>query len=174
MSEKRSLKLLLSSASLGGADLHDANLRYADLRDANLRDADLRGANLGGADLRGADLSGAKGLLLSATWLAKHFKHDDKGYIVYRKEYGTYSAPEGWMFRPGAILTETVNPVRTCNCANGVSFATRKWIYDQYGKDAAPIWKCRIVWKDLADVVVPYNTDGKARCARLQLIEIVK
>jgi len=27
------------------------------------------------------------------------------------------------------------------------------------------------LWEDLADVVVPYNTDGKARCARLQLIE---
>lgn len=35
------------------------------------------------------------------------------------------------------------------------------------------IYRCRIRWIDLAGVVVPYNTDGKARCARLEILEQV-
>jgi len=37
-----------------------------------------------------------------------------------------------------------------------------------------PYWKCRINWKDLVDTVIPFNTDGKGRCARLELIKIVE
>jgi len=28
-----------------------------------------------------------------------------------------------------------------------------------------------LAWRDLPDVVVPYGTDGKARCSRLMLLE---
>ncbi len=164
----------LSGANLRGANLLDADLSGANLRDADLRDANLRGTDLRGADLRGTNLSGVKGLLLAATWLARYFKSDKYGYIVYKKQQGNYTSPSNWSFNPGKILNEVPSPSRVNDCACGINFATCKWINDMYGINASPIWKCRIAWKDLTDVVVPYNTDGKARCARLELIEIVK
>ena len=32
------------------------------------------------------------------------------------------------------------------------------------------LWRCRIRWIDLADLVVPYHTDGKARAGRVELL----
>jgi hypothetical protein len=36
------------------------------------------------------------------------------------------------------------------------------------------IWKCLIEWQYAPDIVVPYNTNGKARCGKLKLIEVVR
>jgi len=36
------------------------------------------------------------------------------------------------------------------------------------------LWECLILFEDAPDIVVPYNTDGKARCGRLQLIKKIK
>ena len=193
----------LSEANLRGANLSWANLREADLRGANLswanlREADLRGSNLSWADLswadlsevnlsgadlseadlseanlRWANLSGAVGLLDSAAWLRANFETDAEGVIVYKRIGGTeYPTPASWLIEPGAYLTEVVNPSRTVECASGVNFGTRAWCAEHY-IDAA-LWRCRIEWLDLAGVVVPYHTDGKARCARLRLLEIVE
>jgi hypothetical protein len=38
----------------------------------------------------------------------------------------------------------------------------------------APLWRCRIRWAWLPGVVVPFGTDGKARCSRLEMLEEVK
>jgi hypothetical protein len=90
--------------------------------------------------------------------------------IVYKAIGHTdYSAPRHWTIEPGSVLEEVVNPCRTADCACGVNFGTRTWVRNQYPK--ATIWKCRIPWMDLADIVVPYGTKGKARCARLTLLE---
>ena len=175
----------LSGANLRGADLSWANLRWADLSEAdlswaNLSEADLRGAdlswaNLSGADLRwanlsGADLSGAKGLLVAADWLREHFEMDDLGVLVYKRVGQTqYSQPESWVIEPGSVIEEVVNPCRVNDCACGVNFGTRAWCDENY--TTADLWLCRIRWIDLADVVVPYNTDGKARCGRLELLK---
>lgn len=134
---------------------------------ANLSGADLRGANL-----RGADLSGAQGLLNASDWLRDHFETDAAGVIVWKRLGATeFPAPACWVIEPGAVLEEVVNPLPTLDCACGVNFGTRAWCENNY-KNAA-LWKCRIVWADLAGVVVPYNTDGKARCARLTLLECI-
>ena len=173
----------LSEANLRGANLSWANLREADLRGANLSWADLSEVNLSGADLseadlseanlRWANLSGAVGLLDSAAWLRANFETDAEGVIVYKRIGGTeYPTPASWLIEPGAYLTEVVNPSRTVECASGVNFGTRAWCAEHY-IDAA-LWRCRIEWLDLAGVVVPYHTDGKARCARLRLLEIVE
>ena len=169
-------------ADLCDADLRDADLRGADLRDADLCDADLRGANLRGTDLhgtdlRGTDLSGVKNFFSAAKWLKENFETDSKGIIVYKamtKKYNTN--PEHWKIRKNAYLTETVNPLPTLDCACGVNFATLEWIEKEL--PYSEIWKCRIYFKcpkdggiDVASIVVPYNTDGKARCERLQLLE---
>ena len=165
----------LRGANLNGADLRDADLSGAylsgaDLSGADLFSANLRGANLGGADLSGVDLSGAKGLLNSADWLGEHFDSDADGLIVFKAIGNTdYDAPTYWRIEPGAVLEEIVNPDRYTPCACGVSFGTLDFIRANYAR--SDHWHCRIRWLDLADVIVPYNTDGKARCARLELIE---
>jgi hypothetical protein len=158
----------LNRASLRSADLSGADLCSADLYGADLYGANLRGADLRGADLRDANLSQSKGLLTAKSWL-QQFKKDEQGILVYRCESGYRSKPDSWNIEPGAFLEDMPNFDRCLDCACGVSFATREWIEKEF--DAPVIWLCRILWEDLADVVVPYNTDGKARCARLQLVK---
>jgi hypothetical protein len=159
----------LSGADLCRADLSDADLCRADLRDANLCRADLSGADLGGADLRDADLCGAQGLLSAAEWLKHNFVCTDKGIIVYKRIGATsYNAPENWTIAENSVITEVCNPCRTNACACGVNFGTREWIDNNY--KYADIWECLIEWIDLAGVIVPYSTDGKARCERMTLL----
>jgi len=168
----------LIGANLSRADLSEANLSWANLSRANLRRADLNGANpsranLGGTNLNGANLSGAQGLLNARDWLAEHFERTDEGIVVYKAIGATeYQIPGFWRIEPGAYLTETVNPLPTVECACGVNFGTREWVELFYPN--ATIWRCLIEWMDLATVVVPYNTDGKARCGRLRLLEAVR
>ena len=163
----------LSWADLSEADLSGANLRGANLREADLSWADLSEANLREADLSGADLSETVGLLDAAAWLRANFETDAEGVVVYKRIGSTgYPTPASWLIEPGAYLTEVVNPSRTVLGACGVNFGTRAWC-DKCYIDAA-LWRCRIEWLDLAGVVVPYHTDGKARCARLRLLEIVE
>lgn len=174
----------LSGAYLGGANLRYANLKGANLRYANLSraalsgadlsGADLSGADLSRADLSGADLSGAKGLLDAAEWIQESFESTTEGVVVY-KAFGDifYCAPERWEISEGTYITEVCNPCRTDDCGCGVNFGTLEWIHSNID-NPTPIWKCLIKWIDLVSVVVPYNTDGKARCERLELLERIE
>jgi hypothetical protein len=162
----------LSRANLREAYLGGANLTWTNLTRANLRGANLRGADLGEANLRGADLSGAKNLLNPSVWLEKNFDFAADGVLVYKRIGKTYhSPPEHWKIEEGAELTEVVNQLPTVECGCGVNFGTRKWCDDNCTD--ADLWQCLIPWKDLATLVVPYNTDGKARCGRLILVKKV-
>ena len=160
----------LSGADLSGADLSDANLSGADLSDANLSGANLSGADLSGADLSGADLSGAKNFFNPIKWMSENFEHDDLGFIVY-KTFGAYYKQPEWKIEAGSFIEENVNPLPTNDCGCGINFATIKWIKNDQNNPG--IWRCRIHWMDCVGVVIPYNTDGKARCSRLELIGII-
>lgn len=164
-------------AHLDRADLSGADLTGADLSHANLTRANLAGANLAGADLRCAilrevNLSGVTGLLDPAQWLRDNFEADQQGVLVYKRispHFGAeYHLPARWKVAAGAVLDETVNPNRTEDCGCGVNFGTASWCVNRY--NGVDLWRCRIAWMDLAGVVVPYNTDGKARCGRLTLL----
>jgi len=162
----------LRRANLSGANLRRANLSDADLRRANLSDADLRRANLSDADLSGANLSGAKALKNACDYLAT-FEQDELGLIVYKRFGNTeYPQPNGWVIGPGSFITENPNPDRGTLCGCGVNFGSLEWCQKNY--TSATLWKCRIRFIDLADVVVPFMTDGKARCHRLELLEVVE
>jgi uncharacterized protein YjbI with pentapeptide repeats len=182
----------LRRANLRRADLRDANLRDANLRDANLRDANLRGANLRGANLRGADLrgadlsnadlsnadlrganlSGTKGIQTARESLAT-FEADEFGVIVYKAFVCTsYDPRPEWVIAPGKTISEVVNPDRGTLCGCGVNVASLDWVKKHYPHSQH--WKCRIAWRDLADVVVPFGTDGKFRCGRLRLLNRVE
>ena len=167
----------LRGADLRGADLRGANLSRADLRGANLSwanlsGADLSGANLSWANLRGANLSRAKGLLEPFCWLRDTFETTYLGFVVYRSQRGSFTNPDGWVFGPGAELTEVCHSDRTLDCACGVAFATLDWVRKNHERET--IWRCLIPWERSCGIVVPYNTDGKARCDYLQLIEVVE
>jgi hypothetical protein len=162
----------LTEADLTEANLTEANLSWANLTEANLSEANLSDADLSWANLSDANLSGATGLLNSAEWLKSNFEQDELGVIVYKRFGDTeFDAPENWVIESGSFITEVCNPCRTIDCACGVNFATRGWCNKSY--QDATLWRCRIRWIDLAGVIVPYNTDGKARCERLELLEVV-
>jgi uncharacterized protein YjbI with pentapeptide repeats len=162
----------LCGADLTGADLTGANLRSANLCGADLTGANLRGTNLTGTNLTGANLTDTNGIKTAKDYLSQ-FERNERGIYVY-KVFGTfYRPPDYWKIKPGFFLEETVNPERNTMCGSGVNFATLDWI-KRNCVDKSEIWKCLIIWEDMADVVVPFNTDGKARCHRLQLIEIVE
>jgi hypothetical protein len=169
----------LFDADLTGADLHDADLRDANLRRAILRAANLKGANLSGADLTSADLTGVdlrdanlsqtRGLLDPIDYLLANFERVADGLIAYKAFDVFWRSPSAWIIRPGAVLTESVNPNRQDECGSGINVATREWVRGFV--TGARIWRCLIRWEWLAGVVVPYATEGKIRCSRVQLLE---
>jgi hypothetical protein len=146
----------------------------ANLSWANLSRANLSWANLSGANLSGANLSGAKGLLNPTDWMSENFISIVGGYVVY-KAFGValtpYSQSCFGKIRKGKYITEVVNPLPTVDCGCGINFATLEWVRLHY--PSVQIRECLIEWKDLATLVVPYNTDGKARVGRLKVGKIV-
>ncbi len=164
----------LSRANLSRADLSRANLCGANLCGADLSRANLCGADLCGADLCGADLSQSEGILNPIDWMRNNFEADKKGWIVYKFiGESSFSPPSEWEIKKGSFINEVVNPLPTLSCACGVNFATHEWIKHEYENRKGNIWKCRINWVDACSIVVPYDTTGKARCGRLELVEII-
>lgn len=162
----------LIEADLSGADLRGANLSGANLRGANLSWADLSGADLIVADLSWADLSGAKGLLPAANYMEAHFERVEAGYIAYKTFGGLYAPPKTWKIEPGAVIEETVNFDRCATCGSGINVAPLEWVRKEYPTGA--IWKVLIRWEWLCGVCVPYKTDGKIRCEKVELLEVVR
>lgn len=162
----------LSGANLSSADLRGADLSHANLSSANLSSANLSGANLSGANLNRADLSGTKGLLSSINFIGANFERVVAGYIAYKTFNFTYDAPETWKIEPGAVISENVNANRTDLCGCGINVAPLEWVRREYPN--MPIWKVLIRWEWLAGVCVPYNTDGKIRCERVELLEVME
>ena len=161
----------LRNADLRYADLRNADLRYADLRNADLRNADLRYADLRYADLRYADLSNADGLLSAIDYLRQHFEVTPEGFIAYKTFGSQYRPPEKWVIQSGSIIQENVNFDRCNECGCGINVAPLEWVRSNYNGE---IWKVLIRFEWLAGVCVPYHTDGKIRCERVQLVEIVE
>ena len=169
--EETGIRANLSRADLSGADLIRVDLSRADLSWADLSRADLSRADLSGANLIMANLSGAKGLLSAANYLDAHFDRTTDGYIVYKTFGSMYAPPQNWKIEHGAIIEETANHDRCTECGSGINVAPLKWVKEKYHGD---IWKCLIKWEWLPGVVVPYMTDGKIRCEKLQLLEVVE
>ena len=170
LSDKGGKRANLREADMSRADLSEADLSGADLRWADLRWANLRGAYLSEASLIGADLSGAKGLLQTSDFMAASFERTPDGYIAYKTFNGQHKAPDAWEIKPGSIIEETVNFDRCTNCGSGINVAPLKWVRTH---QSGEIWKVLIRWEWLCGVCIPYNTDGKIRCERVELVGIV-
>jgi hypothetical protein len=162
----------LRGANLSGANLSGANLSGANLSGADLRCANLSGANLSGADLRCANLSGSLGVLSAAEWLRANTNTTKRGCILAYKAIGgtSYPARSEWKIEPGAYLTEVVNPDRGVECACGVNVGTLDFVRRNYPSPTQGVWLVGIEPADIADVVVPFHTDGKFRAGRVRLI----
>lgn len=160
----------LSYANLSDTNLERARLDCTDLRYTNLSGANLVEAKLTGVELKGSNLSGAKGLLSAIDYMKLNFERVDDGYIVYKTFGGQYTPPENWEVRPGSVLTESVNFDRTEDCGCGINVAPLEWVRRNYG---GRVWRCLIRWEWLSGVCVPYNTDGKIRCERVELLEVM-
>ena len=158
-------------ANLSRADLSDANLSRADLRGADLRYANLSRADLSRADLSDANLRGADGLLSAIDFLKEHFEMTEEGFVAYKTFGGAYNPPEKWVIQQGSIITENVNFDRTRDCGCGINVAPLEWVKRHYDGD---IWKVLIRFEWLAGVCVPYHSDGKIRCERVQLVKKVR
>ena len=138
---------------------------------AYLRGSDLRGSDLSGCDLRGCNLSGCDGLISPIQYMDQHYERCADGYIAYKTFNAIYNQPSKWDIVPGAVIEETVNANRTDACGCGINVAPLDWVKQRYDTG---IWKVLIRWEWLPGVCVPYNTDGKIRCERVQLLEIVE
>ena len=165
----------LYQTNLVGADLTLTNLENASLYKSDLSNASLQYAKMLNADLKyvnlsGADLSGAEGLLSAIDYM-KNFECTNDGYIVYKCFNGIFPTPYKWDIAIGSVIEEEVNPNRTDVCGCGINVAPLDWVRDHYPQK--PVYKLLIRWEWLAGVVVPYNTDGKIRCARAEIIERV-
>jgi hypothetical protein len=158
----------LSDADLSNADLSGVDLSYANLNDADLSGANLSGANLSYANLSDADLSGTEGILNPIEYLEKNFEKTKEGIIVYKSFGEHYNHNQNWKIEKGAIIEETVNPLPTVACGCGVNVGTQKWVKENCTQ---PVWECLIKWEWLSGVVVPYQTDGKIRASKVQLIK---
>ena len=164
----------LSGANLSKADLSCANLSWADLRCADLSGANLSGAKLSGANLSKANLSWAKELLSAVNFIDAHFERVADGYIAYKTFNSEYAAPESWTLAEGSVITENVNFNRCEECGCGINVAPLDWVKSHYGWRGGAIWKVLIRWEWLCGVCVPYNSDGKIRCERVELLEVVR
>ena len=161
----------LNDANLNSANMCFAKLNGANLSGAKLNNANLLGTHLLGANLSGANLSGVDGLLSAVDFMKANFECTENGYIAYKTFGAQYTPPEKWEIKPGSIIEENVNFDRCNDCGCGINVAPIQWVKDNYKED---VWKVLIRWEWLAGVCVPYNTDGKIRCERVELIEIVK
>ena len=158
-------------ADLSEADLSEADLSEADLSGANLRWADLSEADLRWADLRWADLSEAKGLLSAVNFIDAHFERTADGYIAYKTFNSSYVAPDSWKIEKGAVIEEVVNFDRCTDCGCGINVAPLEWVKQHMNGE---IWKVLIRWEWLCGVCVPYMSDGKIRCEKVELVEVVR
>jgi hypothetical protein len=163
----------LNYAELNGAKLNYAELNYAELNGAELNYAKLNGAKLNGAKLDGAELNGAelnnaKGLIDNINWIEKNIKKTEQGYIVYTSFNENFKPNDNWQIEEGSIIEEVVNFNKTCECACGINVGTKAWVKNNCKNQ---IWECLIKSEWMVGVCIPYNTDGKFRTSRLQLIK---
>jgi hypothetical protein len=93
------------------------------------------------------------------------------GYIAYKVFNLHYPPPQSWEITEMSILTSNVLANRESECACGINVAPLTWFQDNH--ISTGLWKVLIRWEWLPGVVVPYNTDGKIRCERIQLLEQV-
>jgi hypothetical protein len=161
----------LTCSVLEDADLRNSDLNYADLTDAYLVRANLEDASLYTSNLRRANLTGCKGLRDQLEWMKDNFEQTTEGFLVFTAIDKTdFPQNPNWEIKSGKTIEDPPHFDRTQPYGAGVNFATFEFINKEF--PLTHIWKALIKYEDLANLCVPYNTKGQARCAKLYLIDI--
>ena len=166
----------LDDSNLTKANLSNCNLSNCDLDGVKLSEADLTGAILKNARLKNANLTNVKGLISTEDYMNNNFEFDEEknGYIVYKTFGSLYKSPKYWIIKENSIIEENCDIDRKVNCSYGINCGTLDWVRDFNEGDNLPIWKMLIKKEWLNGVVVPYGTDGKFRCSKALLLNIVE
>ena len=162
----------LRCCNLSDCDLRGCDLSNSDLRDCNLSGCELKGCNLSGCELKGCNLSESTGLKSQTDFMAENFERTADGYIAYKRFGWCFDVPPQWSIEPGSVLEEVVNYDRTYPCGCGINVASLAWAEENIACD--PAWKVLIRWEWLPGVCVPYNSDGRIRCEKVELIEEIQ
>lgn len=166
----KSIRSNLTEANLTGTNLTNALLHGTDLSRANLMGCNLDGTVLRGANMCHTILNGAKNVHSPINYLKEHFEFTAEGLIAYKVFGYIYSTPSYWRIEKGSVITENCNFNRNDLCGCGINVGTFNWVTHQCEGE---VWKVLIRWEWLPGVVVPYNTNGKIRCEKCELVEVV-
>ncbi len=101
-------------------------------------------------------------------YLEQNFEKTSEGYIVYKSFGENYEPPKEWVIKEGSVIKDIPDFDRYNPCGRGINVGTKNYVVKNSKKE---IWKCLIRWEWLPGVCVPYNTDGKIRCERLELLK---
>ena len=113
----------------------------------------------------------------SNTYLKERFEKVEGGWHAYKIFGSMHAPPPDWKLEPGNWLEDPgLHDNPSTLCAPGINVANdRNWIVDflysenLYGN--FDLW--RVFIPDEATIVVPFETDGKIRVNRLQLLEVI-
>jgi len=172
---------LLNNCSFFRCDFERCNLGFTELHYCELKSCDFKYADFTrtlfvGSHFNDCDMSQAKGLISQSEWIKNNLEATSNGYICYKSFNEYYSPPNSWHpIELGKYVEENVNTSRTSLCSYGVNigtldFAARSIQCIPVESDYNPVYECLIEFADLADVVVPFNTDGKFRAGRVKIL----
>lgn len=156
--------------------LCDANFQNAcfmgvDFYDAKIVNGNFNSSEFWKVNFDCANLSGATGFPNAYDFLHT-LEQTAEGVICY-KCFGKTTWKQPWKGDIGEILTEVVNPDRSTKCGCGVNVCNKEWM-ENNPLNYKGVWrKILIRWIDLADVIVPYRTDGKFRCGKCEVINSI-
>lgn len=164
------------SGEIAYCNFQRTQLENVEFGDCVLGDVDFTSSRMVNTEFwysptHGINMSGVKGNLNISPieFMEQNFEKTEEGYIVYKTFYYTRRPPGYWTVEEGSIISENVNTNSFEDCGSGINVSTLEWIKKNRLK--SPIWKCLIKWEWLVGVIVPYNTDGKIRASRVQLLE---
>jgi hypothetical protein len=103
-------------------------------------------------------------------WMDRMFERTNRGWRVYKTFGRVYASPPEWDIRAGSTIVEgnlDMNNVQVCGA--GINFATEDWQRGEREYEYA-LWECIVPFN--ATVIVPWETDGKARTDRLVILGV--
>ena len=157
------------NTDFSGSYFFTVNFGHSVFKNCNFTDVYLNDANISNVDF-----SCTKGIMSQIDYCKQNFEFTNEGLIAYKVFNRFFTAPEDWKIEKGAVLTENVNYNKATECGCGINVATRKWIENvgtDKGWETLTIWKVLIRWEWLMGVSVPFESSGKIRCEKVELVE---
>lgn len=177
-----------SSCSMQKASISYSNLATVFFENCNMSNATLKRSHMQGSSfircnlfgtrfdesrISECDFSQSSGALNPSDWMAENLERHEDGYIAYKTFEAVRLSNPNWKIEPGSVINEMVNAGITESCGCGINVSTLRWqeenqpIFHKKG----PIWRCLIRWEWLPSVVIPWGTNGKFRCGRVELLD---